>query len=236
MCIIRHIDNILQSKVASKKLLSFLGVLFGYVYCLKKEELPLAMVEVGFSLKERNILRTEAEEWNLNTSAFLSFERPQRNGIILIRKESGVIGDRAERTEYSLGLLVELVCISGLAYASHYHLTAQIMVGASIVIAFVVYVVLLETLVSPSISREIVAAGISLSHCCKKHCLLFLCREKLELDREFHIFIWKYNTNIRSFSNFPKLNYRYFLFNLTKGDAAFLCAAEDYAVSCGNFL
>lgn len=174
--------NIGDSEVTTDKLLDIFHILFGNFYRLKKIKLAFLEHKVSFPFDIREIIGVVADERHLLPFAY----SPYRNMGIGVGKHPAVIADASVFTEHTLTFPVKFVSVRHLAYAAYNYLSGKVKGIAYVIVAKVMQLELIESPVPPCNVRNLIARGVSLLESIKKNPMLFVGRDKLYFQRQFH--------------------------------------------------
>ena len=179
---LRSTYNIGNSEVATDKLLDIFHILFGNFYRLKKVKLAFLEHKVSFPFDIREIIGVMADKRHLLSFAY----SPDGNVCIGVGKHPAVIADASVFPEYTLLFPVKFVSVRHLAYAAYNYLSGKVKLLTYVIVAKVMQLELVESLIPPCNIRNLIARGVSLLDSIKKNPMLFVGRDKLYFQRQFH--------------------------------------------------
>src|SRR5690606_29609618 len=161
-------------------------VILHYINRLKQVKLTFLVNQIRFTFDVREVIGIVANERHFEPSA----NRPDRNFITFVRKNTTVIGNAAKWFKSAFNFSVQFVSISDLRNTSYQHLCGKIRRTFQGVIDFVVNFKLVKHLLFPRYFRNGITNCIRFFNGLKKQISLFFGRQKFNLQCKFH------NTNL----------------------------------------
>lgn len=197
-------DNIRNAEVKAYDSIRILDFGFGHINGLVEKEVAFLECKVCFSLNIRNVFFVVTDKRNLLPLS----DSPNGYFGLLVGQDSGIVTDTSVSPEFTLPLVVELVCIGNLADAADNHLSREVEFLTNIVITKMVDFELTESLIHPSDIRNIGTRLVGFFHGLEKKRPLLIAWENLYFQDQFHT------------ANILKVFWIIALFNLKKRNAA----------------
>lgn len=169
-------------KTNTDKLFYILNIFFGNVNGLKKVKLTFLVNQICFPFYVRKVVGIVADKGDFEPAT----NRPDRNRITFVRKNTTVIGNTAKWFESAFYFLIQFVGISNFRDAAHQYLCRKIRRAFQTVIDFVVNFKLVKDFLFPSYFRNGITNRICFLNSFKEQISLFFGRQKFNLQRKFH--------------------------------------------------
>ena len=180
---IRKNGNICLSKINTQKGFYISNIFFGYINSLKQVKLAFLVNQIRFAFNVRQVVSIMANKRYFNPSTYC----PKRNNVIwFIGHNPAVITNTSKWSKFSFGFLVKFVSVSNFCYTSYQYLTAKFERSLVAMVNFVMEFKIIENLLFPSHIRNGITNSISFLHRFEKQVNLFVSRQKLYFQRQFH--------------------------------------------------
>lgn len=153
----RQRGNIDNAKVYSDKFFDIMYNFFWYFNGLKKKPFALFGNKVGFTFNVRKIFLIVTDKRNLQSS----IDRPDRNNILFIRKDAGIIGNTTFKPENSFNIFIELIRIGYLGNTTNNSLCCKMRKFFLLMVNQIMKLKLIECFCLPCCFRNIIASGIT---------------------------------------------------------------------------
>ena len=227
---IRQRNDVCDTHIDTKEILSSFFFLVWNIYSLIEEELVFDKDQVCFSFRILHELLTIACKRDFFTTA------DKRNGtdgfVDIIGKNTAIISDSSELPKMSLLLPVKFVCVGNLTDCTHDKLRRKMICFLDGIIDFFVQIELLEHMTFPRYLRDSVTSLVENAEGLFQYYGLFVSWKQLNLQSQFHIAKVQ-----NSFDTFKYLK-EIIMLNPTKEGIVvqFLPKAKDFGFSLNQVL
>lgn len=227
---IRQGNDVSDTHIDTKEILSSFLLLIRNIYCLIEEKLVFDKNKVCFSFCILHELRTIACKRYFLTA---TNKRNGADGFVgIIGKNTAVISYSSELPKMSLFLLVKFVCVCNLADCTYDKLGGKMVCSLDRIIGFFVQIELLEHMAFPRYLRDSVTSLVENTEGLSQYNGLFVSWKKFNLQSQFHI------TKMQNSFEILKYLKEIIMLNLTKEGIVvqFLPEAKDFWVSLNQVI
>lgn len=183
-CSVGKSCDVHDTKINADKVFYVFDIIFGNFDCLK--QIPLAFLgnKIGFAFNIRKI------SWVMANKRYFqpACNGPNRHRIRPIGKNPAIISDASERLKCSFGFPVELIGINNLGYTSDNHLSGKVEIVPHCPVNKAMEFEPVESHVGPCSFGNLITCAVRLFKGIQKRVRLFVGRQKLYLQRQFHGF------------------------------------------------